>query len=95
MRPPGEIRAALVDTISQAGPLTQRDAAVKAHVGYDAARRTMDNCVRSGALQIVGKEKRAHCDKWVALYDVPREPETAPDPNPAFIDLGNAIAQWR
>jgi hypothetical protein len=78
MRPQGEIRSTIFSTLRVTGPLTQRDLAERAQVGYDATRYCVQNAVRAGVLQIVGREKRAHCDKWVALYDVPREQQRGP-----------------
>lgn len=95
MRPSSEIRGAIFATVRDAGPLTQRDIAERCQVGYDATRYCVQNAVRSGALQIVGREKREHCDKWVALYDVPRE-EPQPASSSVAIDLAVHIsATWR
>jgi hypothetical protein len=95
MRPPAELRLAVVEAIRQSGPLTLRDLTVRSQVGYDAARYTVQNAVRSGALQIVGHEKREHCDKWVALYDLPQEPAATEHIEVGFVVLGEALSQWR
>ncbi len=95
MRPPGEIRTVILSTVRAAGPMTLRDIAERSQVGYEAARRTLDNAVRGDALQIVGHEKRAHCDKWVALYDVPREASLVRAIGSGFTVLGSVLSRWR
>jgi bacterioferritin-associated ferredoxin len=67
-RPCGAVRDVIVEGLRQNGPMTMRDIAEHCQVGYDAARTT--NAVRAQVIQIVGSEKRAHCDKWVAIYDL-------------------------
>lgn len=83
-RPPGEVRQALLSTLREAGPLSTREAAQRAQIGLDAALRAMDNALRAGAVQVVGHAKRAHCKKWVALYeavdDAPDAPDVSPEP---------------
>jgi len=72
MRPPGEIRQALgaaaQGLANERGGATWRDLAELAGVGYQAARRTVENMHRSGELQSVGSEKRPHSRKWMTLY---------------------------
>lgn len=72
MRPPGEIRHALAAAAqalaTERGGATWRDLAERAGVGYLAARRTVENMARGGALQPIGVEKRAHSRRWMKLY---------------------------
>ena len=72
MRPAGEIRQAL-ESAAQAlaaehGSATWRDMAERAGVGFLAARRTVENMARAGALQPMGFEKRLHSRRWMTLY---------------------------
>jgi len=73
VRPPGEIRQALasaaVALASERGAVTWRDMAERAGVGYLAARRTVENMERAGALQPVGYAKRPHARRWMRLYE--------------------------
>lgn len=95
---PAEIRTALEATLRQAGPLPLVELAAKAQVGYKAARRAVHYGKVTGKLQVVGHEKRPHCTKWVALYDVAPEPERQAS-SPVVLGLnalGELIAtQWR
>lgn len=98
MRPQGEIRAVIFDQIRQSGPAPLCDLVNRTQVGYEAARRTIDNCVRSGALEIVGHEKREHSKKWVALYDVVEDvqgQEIHNDPDSGLVVLSAALTSWR
>jgi hypothetical protein len=99
MRPPGEVRETIVSTVREAGQsLALRDIAQRSQVGYDAARRTLDNAVRCGVLEIVGHEKREHSSKWVALYDVPRPAPSSDafaNADVGVVALGSALDRWR
>ena len=98
MRPQGEIRSVIFDSIRSQGPTPLCDLVVRTQVGYDAARRTVDNCMRSGSLAIVGHEKRDHSRKWVALYDVvdtSAQAEVQNDPNSGLVVLSAALTGWR
>lgn len=95
MRPPGEIRKLITDTIKAQGesmPLC--DIAATTQIGYGACRIAINNAVRAKALEIVGHEKRPHCKQWVALYDVvqPGEPTRT---DAAVADLQAAMGAWR
>jgi hypothetical protein len=94
MRPAGEVRSVIADALRQVGPMTLRDIAERCQVGYDACRRTLDNMVRGRAVHIVGSEKREHCDKWVALYDLVPEPESCSDGMAGVGLLESAMALW-
>lgn len=93
MRPEGEVRQVIVEALRAAGPLALCDIATKTQVGYLACRRAIDNAVRANRLEIVGREKRAHCKQWVALYDVVRAAEQPPPQ--AVPDLQAALSAWR
>jgi len=95
MRPPGEIRKLITDTIKARGePMPLRDIAAVTQIGYGTCRTTINNAVRAGVLEIVGHEKRAHCKQWVALYDVVR-PGDMPQAVAAVAELQTALSQWR
>lgn len=95
-RPAGEVRAVIVRTLREAGPMAQRDLARTAQIGAVAVRRTVDNMVRAGALVEVGQEKREHSRKWVVLYDLPTEPEPGADARHGhgWVDLARCIQGW-
>lgn len=98
MRPQGEIRSVIFDSIRNQGPAPLCDLVVRTQVGYVAARRTVDNCMRSGSLVIVGHEKREHSKKWVALYDVVDAGDQTAIQNDAssgLVVLSAAVAGWR
>lgn len=73
MSRPGEIRTALEAAARQLhaeqGAATWRDLAERACVGFLAARRTVENMARAGAIVPVGKAKRAHSRRWMTLYE--------------------------
>lgn len=78
MRPPGEIRLALV-TALQAGPGVSREVAQRARTGYEATRRTLDNMVRAG---VAAKRKEPArvpgCKRPVPVYEL-AEASATPD----------------
>lgn len=95
MRPPGEIRKLITDTIKAKGesmPLC--DIAAKTQIGYGACRIAINNAVRAKVLQIVGHEKRPHCKQWVALYDLVPVGEL-PQAEAAVVELQAALSTWR
>ena len=104
-RPRGEVRAALLAVPVVHGPSTLRDLFERSNLGYDKARQTVQDCVRSGDLVVVGHERRPHAKRWVALYDVPEVVEAEPGHDaaaaqPVVMDggllvLGDAMARWR
>ena len=93
-RPQGEIRQAIFDTLRAQGAMPQRDIAERTQVGLDACRSTIENAVRAGQLEIVGREKRLHCKQLVALYALAAEPALEPV-QPAILLLDAAIGAWR
>jgi hypothetical protein len=72
MRPAGEVRQALLTAATRlATPEkapTLREIAECACVGYDAARRTIDNMTRSGQLRVAGERRVEYRNRPVAEY---------------------------
>lgn len=72
MRPRGEIREALFEVAEQFAArrcaASWRSLAEGAQVGYDAARRTVENMVRAGELEHVGSEKPEGSAVKIGLY---------------------------
>lgn len=68
-RPPGDVRSAVLAAIGVA-PCTLVDIVMRANVGYAAARYTLQNALRSGAVQVCGREKRPHAKRWLAIYEL-------------------------
>lgn len=96
MRPPGEVRGAIHAAFREHGPMALRDVVQYAQVSYVAARQTLSNGLRSEVLQVVGHEKREHCKKWVALYDLAPEPDGVEAHTEApFVVLEAALSAWR
>ena len=94
MRPVGEVRSVIFDSIREHGPAPLCDLVARTQVGYVACRRAVDNAMRSGSLTIVGHEKREHSRKWVALYDVV-EDDVSGDSTSSSGALNSAISGWR
>jgi predicted ArsR family transcriptional regulator len=93
-RPHGEIRTAILAALEAHGPMSLRDLAYKCLVGVDACRRTLENLVRAEVIEIVGREKRPHCKKWVALYDLVRKlQDAAPEMSPTE-ELAAVLSLW-
>lgn len=98
MRPPGEIRAALSEAArvlkAEANGATWRDMALRANVGFLAARRTVENMARSGELVPVGSAKVAHSKRWMVLYEPAAVPAAVPARGPAP-GLDAVVRGWR
>lgn len=95
-RPPGALRVAVLGALRE-GPGTLRDISVRAQVGNGAARHTVQNALRSGAVRICGHEKRPHAKCWLAIYELaePAEEEAAPAPvYSGHATLGAALSCW-
>lgn len=99
-RPPSDIRTAVLGAIG-AGPCTLVDVVRRANVGYAAARYTVQNALRGGAVQVCGQEKRAHAKRWLAIYELcePIEEEAAQGAAGDgcamdFEQLGCAVRAW-
>lgn len=80
-RPAGEIRQALADAVIRlvvdrglvvdgvaVDGVTWRDMAAAAQVGFDSARRTVDNMARAKQLRRLGSRKAAGSSHWEAVY---------------------------
>lgn len=72
MRPPGEIRSAICETLRNQGPMPLVDLVqrVGLQTTPDAIGRTVENALRAGVITKVRSEKRSHCNKLVAVYDL-------------------------
>lgn len=94
MRPAGEIRQALAraaeSLVNEGNAVTWRDLAERAGVGYLAARRTVENMARTGALRCVGYQKRPHSRRWMTVY----EPGSNWATQSTGSDLAGVIAHW-
>lgn len=63
---------------------------------------TVKNMVRAQQLAEAGRQRRAHCTKWVAVYDlvdvldgsVAAESAEAGPMDQAFVDLGRVFGDW-
>ena len=68
MRPRGEVREALAATVArlaaELGPVSCRQVAAHAQVGFEKARLTLLDMARSGQVQVSGKEKPAGSRHW-------------------------------
>jgi hypothetical protein len=98
MRPQGEIRSAICETLRQLGPMPLVDLVQHVNVQTTPAaiEYTVKNAVCAGVLVKAGSVKRAHCNKWVALYDVATNEEIdMPIHDGGMVVLGSAISGWR
>jgi hypothetical protein len=79
MRPRGEVREALAVAVARLaaarGPVSCREVAAHAQVGFETARLTLLNMVRAGQVQVAGKEKPAGSTFWHNLYEPPADEE--------------------
>lgn len=99
MRPPGsygEVRSVLIRTMSSSGPLTIRAAAAQSQVGLTAARQTIANAVRTGAVRECGQAKPARGTRWETVYEVTPEPEpSAPrESGDGWFALAGVMGDW-
>ena len=69
-RPMGEISQALL-AAAQQGPGTLRELAARSQVGWEAARHTLPNLSRAGALRVVDERHVAYRNRLVHVYDLP------------------------
>lgn len=96
MRPAGDIRKAIDKAAreleQERSAATWHDMAVRANVGFLAARRTVENMARAGALQPVGTEKRAHSRRWMTLYVPAAVPALAVSAPTCALDM--AVRGW-
>lgn len=80
MRPPGEVRqamlqAALTLTRDGLGGATFKQMAVCAKVGFSAARLTADNLARAGQLVVIGLHRVEGVNRPMRLYAPPPPPD--------------------
>ena len=95
-RPPGALRVAVLGALRE-GPGTLRDICERSSVGYGAARYTVQDALRSGAVQICGHEKRPHAKRWLAVYELAEPPEEETPSAPIYsghATLGAALSCW-
>lgn len=97
MRPAGEIRQALLNAATllatpERAP-TVRELAHHAGVGLDAARRTVDNLKRCGALEIARPRRVDYRNRPVAEYQPARLGDLDAIDAP-FIDLARVLGGW-
>lgn len=98
MRPAGtvgEIRAALLQAADELAtpdraPILQ-ELAAQARVGLEAARRTVDNMKRAGALQVPRTRKVDYRNRPVAEYaPASREPRR----DEPYVDVASVFSLW-
>lgn len=91
-RPSGALRVAVLGALRDGGPGTLRDICERSSVGYGAARYTVQDALRSGAVQICGHEKRPHAKRWLAVYELAEPP--SPPIHSGHATLGAALSCW-
>lgn len=96
MRPPGEVRQALLDaalalTTPERSP-TLLELATKSQVGFMAARRTVDNMRRAGVLVVVRTRRVDYRNRPVAEYCPPNRAEAL---GVERIPLRDMFATWQ
>lgn len=95
-RPAGVLRLAVLDAL-QSGPCTLRDIALRGKLGYGAARYTVQDALRSGVVQICGKEKRPHAKRWLAVYELVEQTDQSAQPEiseAACMAVSRAMLLW-
>lgn len=91
MRPAGEIRLALKDAaVVLSSGFTYRDLAMRAGVGYEAARQTVKNMVKAGEFQCVGFKPVEGAKRPLTVYRFAANSPTHADP---FASLSAAWAR--
>lgn len=104
MRPTGEIRTAIFAALREQGPMPLAE--IVRQVPLQTTRRavmfTVKNSMRAGQLEKVGVERRAHCKKWVAVYDLAQpacvadgDEGGAPAIEQGYVVLSGALGAWR
>ena len=99
-RPRGEIRAALVECFGQRGPATWRE--VLPDVGVDVrsrsevlmVRRTVENMVRVGELEVCGRHKLPGEHAWRSMYELAERKALAPRAVDPLDALERATRCW-
>lgn len=95
MRPPGEVRQALLRAAGELatperGP-TLQELAQRACVGYSSALHTVKNMTRSGELLKAGERKVDYRNRPVAEY---RPAWKTGADGAGFVGLGHLLAVW-
>ena len=100
MARPGEVREVLRSVFASSGPTSWRSAAELGQVGYDCARRTVENMVQAGELVRCGEEKPPGAQAWRGLYEL-QDPfvvmpslDAEPSAHPGLDDLAAVTASW-
>lgn len=96
MRPPGEVRQALLDaaralTTETTAP-TLVELAARSQVGREAARRTIDNLCRAQLLVVVRTRKVDYRNRPVAEYCTPDAVASAP--SAVRCDFRSLVSTW-
>lgn len=94
MRPAGEIRKALLAAASTAPGSTLQELASRASVGVEAARRTVDNLRRCGAI-VRGPDKVvAYRNRPVATWMPPSSVSAQAANDSSIHQLAAALRAW-
>lgn len=94
MRPRGEIRQALCSAAAEVGGgATWRSLAARANVGFDAARRTVDNMAAAGELIVIGHHREPGVSRPMNLYAL--AVETAANDGAALEQVVRCWADFR
>lgn len=98
MRPAGtvgDVRKALMWAACAAGqPATLRELAANAGVGFQAARRTVDNMCRAGDLSPCGEKRVEYRNRPVAVY-APASSSNAVPRESGWNALAGCMSGWR
>ena len=60
----------MAQAYADTGGCSWREAAQRSNVGFEAARMTTENMVRSGELRPCGQQKVAQGNTWESMYEV-------------------------
>lgn len=95
MRPRLEIRSALAsaarELVPAMGAVTWRELASHACVGWDVARRTVDNMARAGELVALGPKPVPGSNRPMTAYGLPG---AAPAQAPSHMELAGVFSTW-
>lgn len=99
-RPRGEVRQALAEAIRSLvavrGPVSSREAAAAAQVGYDLARETIKDMVRSARPEVViAGHHKPPGQRWHTLYEPAiLEDDDTPQPWGGIEALTSVVKGW-
>lgn len=85
MRPPGEIRRALMQGLGT-GPATSRELAARTRVGRQAATTTLSNMVRAGVVRVVEEVRVPEVKRPVPVYELASTEPASSGPDWSVID---------